>query len=101
MNPEYPRRESQPPLEIPLDKLSEEVLSSLIESFVLREGTDYGVHEVQLSTKIEQIRKQVVRGDILITFDPNTESVTLLTKPEWRKLISKFSDSTETRTKKL
>ena len=32
-------------IEIPVDRLSAEVLNAVIEEFILREGTDYGVQE--------------------------------------------------------
>ena len=67
-------------IEIPPDRLDSELLESLIESFVLREGTDYGDREVLLEIKIEQIREQLTRGRVIIVFDPETESCNLLTR---------------------
>jgi uncharacterized protein YheU (UPF0270 family) len=80
----------QPPMEVPRDVLSEEAFQGIIESFILREGTDYGAEEVSLGTKIHQIEKQLDKGDIKIVFDPDTESVSLVTLTEWRR-ISKRS----------
>ena len=76
----------QPPIEVPLSALSADALCGMIESFILREGTDYGVNEVTLESKIKQVRKQLEYGDIKIVFDPNTESATLVTMSEWKKL---------------
>ncbi|MBX2986578.1 MAG: YheU family protein [Bdellovibrionaceae bacterium] len=83
-------REQQPPIEVPPAQLSEGALAALIESFVLREGADYGREEVAFETKVRQVRQQLGRGDVIIVFDPNTESVTLLTKTEWRKIRAAF-----------
>jgi uncharacterized protein YheU (UPF0270 family) len=83
------KEDLQPPVEVPLDLLSNEALEGIIESFILREGTDYGQNEALHSTKVEQIRKQVARGDIKIVFDPNTESVGLMTKNEFARAVSK------------
>lgn len=66
------------PIEIPLDRLDEETLRRIVEEFVLREGTDYGAQEIQLETKIQQVMKQLEKGDVRIFFDPESESVTLL-----------------------
>ncbi|UOF02982.1 YheU family protein [Bdellovibrio reynosensis] len=66
--------------------LSPETLQALIESYILREGTDYGANEVALETKLKQVRTQLDKKRIKIAFDPNTESVTLITADEWRKL---------------
>jgi hypothetical protein len=45
---------------------------------VLREGTDYGVHETSLDDKVAQVLIQLRRGETQITFDPATESVNVL-----------------------
>ena len=49
----------------------------MIESFVLREGTDYGEREQSLEQKVAQVRAQLERGLARILFDPETETVTL------------------------
>lgn len=78
--------ENIPPVEIPSESLSTVALNGVIENFILREGTDYGVSETPYETKVKQVLKQIERGDVKIAFDPNTETVTLLTKKEWNKL---------------
>lgn len=78
--------EVKPPVEIPLESLSADALEGIVESFILREGTDYGSVEISLSAKKEQIRKQLARKEIKIVFDFTSESVTLMTKAEWLKL---------------
>jgi uncharacterized protein YheU (UPF0270 family) len=60
---------------VPWSELAPETLHALIESFVLREGTDYGVQETALGTKVGQVRQQLERGEAQIVFDPATESV--------------------------
>lgn len=74
-------------IEIPLDRLSSDVLNGVIEEFVLREGTDYGVTETSMDNKIAQVRRQLDRGDVLITFDPVTENCTLLTKHQFARYV--------------
>ena len=73
-------------IEIPLDRLSSDLLNAIIEEFINREGTDYGVSEVSLETKIQQVKKQISRGDIVITFDHTTETCNLLTKHQFHKI---------------
>jgi uncharacterized protein YheU (UPF0270 family) len=68
------------PIEVPYDKIPHEVLVSVVESFVLREGTDYGSNEVSLEAKINQVLKQIKKGDVKIFFDASTESLTLLSR---------------------
>lgn len=74
-----------PPMEVPPGAISEDALLGLIGEFILRDGTDYGLIEISHATKVEQIRRQLTQGQIKIVFDPNTESVTLLTDKEWKK----------------
>ena len=54
---------------IPIDALEADTLYSLAEAFVLREGTDYGVQEFSLAEKVEQVKVQIKRGDVVIVFD--------------------------------
>ena len=69
-------------MRIPHERLSEDVLIGVIESFVLREGTDYGAHEVSLATKVEQVRRQLECGEIHLLFDAEAESITLVPRAE-------------------
>jgi uncharacterized protein YheU (UPF0270 family) len=68
---------SEERVEIPPASLSAEALRAVIESFVLREGTDYGAHEVSLEDKVAQIMRQLERGEAHIVFDPSTRSVNI------------------------
>ena len=72
-------------IKIPLERLSAEILTAIIEEFILRDGTDYGVQEASMDSKIAQVQRQLVRGDVLITFDPLTENCTLLTKHQFQR----------------
>jgi uncharacterized protein YheU (UPF0270 family) len=62
-------------VEVPAAELTPQTLQSLVESFVLREGTDYGPQEVSLASKVAQVVRQLQRGEARIVFDPATESV--------------------------
>jgi uncharacterized protein YheU (UPF0270 family) len=69
------------PLEIPHTLLSPDALRGLVESYVLREGTDYGAREFTHEQKVAQVMAQLDSGDARIMFDPESESVTLLLTP--------------------
>ena len=60
------------------DDLAPDTLRAVIESFVLREGTDYGVLETSLEAKVAQVLLQLRRGEAHVTFDPVTESVNVV-----------------------
>ncbi|HTX04953.1 MAG TPA: YheU family protein [Steroidobacteraceae bacterium] len=62
---------------IPPGELSAQALHGLIESFVLREGTDYGAREYSLEEKVAQVRAQLERGQARILFDPQSNTVTI------------------------
>lgn len=62
-------------IEVPSSELAAATLQSLVETFVLREGTDYGLQEVPLATKVAQVLRQLQRGEARIVFDPVTETV--------------------------
>jgi uncharacterized protein YheU (UPF0270 family) len=66
---------------VPYTQLSAEALRGVVESFVLREGTDYGEREVSLEAKIGHVIVQLEAGDVQIWFDPDTNSVDILRTP--------------------
>ncbi len=69
-------------VEIPWRELSESALQGVIEEFVTREGTEYGEREVPLATKVEQVRRQLESGAILLFFDPESASCHLLRRED-------------------
>jgi uncharacterized protein YheU (UPF0270 family) len=71
-------RERPLPVEVPHDELSAEALRRVVESFVLREGTDYGERDVSHETKIAQVIRQLERGEARILFDPLDSSITIV-----------------------
>ena len=63
------------PVSVPYTELSPEALRGVVESFVLREGTDYGTYEYSLEQKVAHVMRQLERGEARILFDPVTSSV--------------------------
>jgi uncharacterized protein len=66
------------PVLVPHRELSPDALRGVIESFVLREGTDYGEREYSLDEKVAHVLKQLESGEARIEFDPDTETVGLV-----------------------
>ncbi|GJM14378.1 MAG: UPF0270 protein [Pseudohongiella sp.] len=64
-------------MDIPYQQLETETLTAIIEEFISREGTDYGHHEISLEQKVEQVMTQLRRGDVVVTFDPESQSCDL------------------------
>lgn len=68
---------------IPLEQLSDETLSAIIENFVLREGTEYGSEDVSLDEKITQVRQQLKQGTALLVYSELHETVNILPKDQF------------------
>jgi uncharacterized protein YheU (UPF0270 family) len=73
-------KEAADQVEIPHTELSAEALRGVLESFVLREGTDYGAREYSLDEKVAHVMRQLERGDARIMFDPATETVGIVVR---------------------
>ena len=69
---------SDEPIEIPHTELSAEALRGVVESFVLREGTDYGPREFSLDQKVARVIAQLEKKEARVMFDPQTESVDIV-----------------------
>jgi uncharacterized protein YheU (UPF0270 family) len=63
---------------IPHGDLSEAALRGVIESFVLREGTDYGERELALEQKVADVLRQLVRGEARVVYHPASGSVDIV-----------------------
>jgi uncharacterized protein YheU (UPF0270 family) len=68
-------REQSEPVVVPHTALAADVLKALVESFVLREGTDYGEQELTLDDKVSRVIRELARGKAQILFDPDTGTV--------------------------
>ena len=71
----------QEPVFVPYQELSLEALRRVIESFVLREGTEYGAHDFTLEQKLAHVYAQLERREAQIVFDPETETIHIIPTP--------------------
>ncbi|MBQ0213613.1 YheU family protein [Proteus vulgaris] len=69
---------------IPWNELSSETLDNLIESFVLREGTDYGIQEKTLEQKVADVKKQLKSGEAVLVWSELHESVNIMPASQFR-----------------
>ncbi len=76
---------------IPWQQLNADTLQRLIESYVLREGTDYGDEEVSLQVKTDAVLAQIQHGHVVILFSEQHESVDLLTRQQYQQLLREQS----------
>lgn len=70
--------EPEEPLVVPHTELSVEVLRGVVESVVLREGTEYGEREFSLEDKVAQLMQQLQAGAAQIVFDPTSQTVDIV-----------------------
>ncbi len=61
---------------IPHTLLDAATLQRLLEDFVTRDGTDNG-YEASLEQRVDRLRQQMERGDVLIVFHPETGDTSL------------------------
>jgi uncharacterized protein YheU (UPF0270 family) len=63
----------------------------VVESFVLREGTEYGEKDFSLDQKLAHVVRQLERGEAQIVFDPESETIDIVvvSKGEGRRLARK------------
>jgi len=74
---EVPDQQAEP-IFVPYTELSQDALRGVLESFVLREGTEYGERDVSLDQKVAQVTRQLQRGEAQIVFDPESETIDIV-----------------------
>lgn len=67
---------------IPWQQLDSDTLQNSIESFVLREGTDYGEQERSLEEKVRDIRRQLASGDVVLVWSELHETLNIMPRPQ-------------------
>lgn len=68
---------------IPLEQLNEDTLYSIIEDFILREGTDYGAVDTSKEDKIAQVQLQLKQGSAVLVYSELHESVNILPRDQF------------------
>ena len=65
-------------MEIPHTQLSDEALQAIIEEFISREGSEYGLIEYSFEEKVSHVINQLERGEVVVTFDAVSETCNLM-----------------------
>ena len=63
---------------VPYTELSSQALRGVIESFVLREGTEYGERDHSLDEKVAAVIAQLERGEARIMYEPESSTIELI-----------------------
>jgi len=69
---------------IPHKDLSAETLNSIIESVVLREGSDYGASEVSLDDKVRDVFQQLDSGSAVLVYSEEYETVNIMPAEQFK-----------------
>ncbi|HHW7579819.1 TPA: YheU family protein [Mannheimia haemolytica] len=65
---------------IPWQELEESTLLNILDSFILREGTDYGERELSLAEKRERLLAQLKADKVVIVWSELHESLDIKDK---------------------
>ncbi|EHK90781.1 YheU family protein [Aggregatibacter actinomycetemcomitans] len=68
---------------IPWQELAEETLVNIVESVILREGTDYGSHEKTFEQKKKALLNRIRQGNAVIVWSELHESIDIKDKTEF------------------
>lgn len=70
---------------IPWQSLESDTLRNVVESFILREGTDYGWEELSLAEKTENLLNQIYAESAVIIWSELHETIDIKNKAEFIK----------------
>lgn len=65
---------------IPWRELPTQTLENILESFILREGTDYGAVELTLAQKKERLKRQLETGKVVLVWSELHQSIDIKNK---------------------
>lgn len=69
---------------IPISSLSAEILHNIISNYVLQEGTEYGLEDVTLAEKIDQVHVQLKNGSAVLVYSELHETVNILPAEQFK-----------------
>lgn len=68
---------------IPWQELDQDTLRNIVESVVLREGTDYGFEELSLEQKVQQLLTLIRNGTAVIVWSELHETIDIKNKNDF------------------
>ncbi len=74
-------------VEVPSNRLDNDILQALLEEYASRDGTDYGERELSLEQKVENLRGMMSAKELIILFDVESEQWDLLPAEQARELL--------------
>ncbi len=71
---------------VPIEQVPAQFLNQLLDSFISREGTDYGDVELSIEEKRDNLKRVLKNKEAFIAFDGESETFNLLSKAEVKQL---------------
>jgi hypothetical protein len=75
-------------VEVPSQRLEADVLQALLEEYASRDGTDYGERELGLEYKVNNLRTQLQKRELLIVFEVECEQWDLVPAQQAQDLLA-------------
>lgn len=60
-------------IQVPVERLEPLTLQSLLEEYASRNGTEYGEREYSLQEKVDQLKVQLHKGELVLLYDQDSE----------------------------
>lgn len=73
---------------VPPEQLSDDALAGVLQEYISREGTDYGLREVTFEAQMKQAKRAMFDGECILVFDRQTECCQLLSKVQLKELVA-------------
>jgi len=87
-------REPEVPVEVPASALSQSALLGIVDEFIHREGTDYGLREHSFDEKRANVLRLIAQGEVAIFFEASTE-------PDKNKIEQRPASTIQKKSKKI
>ena len=80
---------------VPWQSLSDEALLGLLEEYISRAGTDYGLEELTLDQKVRRAKTELEAGHVVIVVDLKLESTHIVSIDEYNQSTKENSKNDE------
>ena len=85
-------------IEIDHKLIDADTLENLLIDIITRQATDYGEHEVSIQIKINELKRKLASGDVVIVYNSKEESCDIIRTEDFKTFqnISSTKRNTET-----
>jgi uncharacterized protein YheU (UPF0270 family) len=73
---------------VPPALLAAPTLEALLQEYASRDGTDYGMVEIELAEKVSRLRQQLDTGELQLLYDEDSEQWDLVAAPDAQQWLA-------------